>query len=215
MGRDDELTSHTNPDIPTPGLGLVVNGLTTHTNTQPPDQPITLKTPVSDSPVATDQESGISKSSRIKEKVLYKVMCSLVELIDLEPRFNCLPVQCHSVTHVQDVPKLYKKAFMMKDGQKWKDACIEEMESLKKNSVWSLVDRPDSRQVIWGMWLFKKKNLVGGGVKHKAQFVTMGNAQVEEIDYTKTFPPTGKPALLRLLVAVAVIHGWTSTRWTL
>lgn len=132
----------------------------------------------------------------------------MVELVKKGPWFDCLPVQCNAVSQALDVPKSYKKALKLPDGHHWQLACEKEMESLKDKCVWTLVDRPTSRQVIRGLWLFKRKQLLGGGVKYKARFVAMENTQVEGIDYTKTFAPTGKPAFLRLLVAVAAIHGW-------
>lgn len=58
------------------------------------------------------------------------------------------------------------------------------------------------------MWLFKRKTRTDGSIKHKARYVAMGNTQVAGIHYSETLAPTGKPASLRLLVAVAAIHGW-------
>lgn len=58
------------------------------------------------------------------------------------------------------------------------------------------------------MWLFKRKPLLSGGIKHKARYVAMGNTQIEGEDFGETFAPTGKPSSLRPLVAVAAIQAW-------
>ena len=135
-------------------------------------------------------------------------MCSVAELVDDEPRFDCLPPHCHAVKPIDECPKSYKKAMLMYNGGSWKAACEKEMKSLKDKHVWTLVERPVDRQIIQGMWLFKRKPLVGGGIKHKARYVAMGNTQVEGVNYHETFAPTGKPASFRLLVAIAAIQGW-------
>lgn len=36
----------------------------------------------------------------------------------------------------------------------------------------------------------------------------MGNTQREGVDYDETYAPTGKPASLRLLIALAAIFAW-------
>lgn len=75
--------------------------------------------------------------------------------------------------------------------------------------VWKLVDCPPrSTNVIRGLWIFRKKLLADGvSVKFKARFVAMGNTQKEGEDYGETFAPTGKPASLRLLTAIAAVNG--------
>lgn len=135
-------------------------------------------------------------------------MCTLDELVLEEPQFDCVPPSCQSIEIPLEIPKSYKKVVLLPDGLRWKEACIKEFDPLKSKSVWTLVDRPFDRKVIRGMWLFRRKALINGGVNYKALYVALGNTQVEGNAYHDTFAPTGKPASLRLLVAVASIHSW-------
>lgn len=112
------------------------------------------------------------------------------------------------VPNTDDTPKSLKAALNMFDGPLWRAACKKEVTSLRDKKVWKLVDQPTNKKVIRGMWLFKRKPLLDGCVKHKAQYVAMGKTEVEGEDYGETFAPTGKPSSLRLLVAVAAINDW-------
>jgi hypothetical protein len=122
--------------------------------------------------------------------------------------FSCLPECFNAYLNTTPDPKSFKKAMLAGDSPKWKLACDKEMSSLLKKDVWTLVDRPTHKAVIRGMWIFRKKNNPDNSVKYKARFVAMGNTQVEGEDYGDTFAPTGKPTSLRLLFAMAAIHGW-------
>lgn len=44
-------------------------------------------------------------------------------------------------------------------------------------------------------------------MEFKTKFVAIGNTQKDREDYSKTFAPTGKPASLRLITALAAING--------
>jgi hypothetical protein len=55
------------------------------------------------------------------------------------------------------------------EGRLWKEAMVEEMESLHKNETWDLVKLPNGRKPIGSKWVFKKKlNAIGQVKKYKA-----------------------------------------------
>jgi hypothetical protein len=55
---------------------------------------------------------------------------------------------------------------------------MEEMDSIKENGTWSLVDLPPGRKPIGVKWVFKVKRDEHGAVsKHKACLVVKGYAQ--------------------------------------
>ena len=59
--------------------------------------------------------------------------------------------------------------------QCWKDAMMEEYESIVNNDVWEIVPRPDGKSVVTSKWIFKIKHTVGGSIKkYKARFVARG-----------------------------------------
>eukprot|EP00253_Pinus_taeda_P017001 PITA_17001 len=58
------------------------------------------------------------------------------------------------------------------DGQLWKEAMVDEMESLHKNEAWDMVELPARGKTISSKWVFKKTTNVEGKVeKYKARLV--------------------------------------------
>ncbi|GKC30762.1 hypothetical protein Tco_1038056 [Tanacetum coccineum] len=59
-------------------------------------------------------------------------------------------------------PLTYQEAFACEDSSKWKAAMKEEMDSLKKNKTWELVDHPVGQKLVSCKWLFKIKEGIEG-----------------------------------------------------
>ena len=78
------------------------------------------------------------------------------------------------MSHIIDSkPTTYEEAY---SHQVWKDAMMEEYQSIMKNDVWEVVSRLEGNSVVNSKCLFKIKNGVYGSVeKHKARFVARGN----------------------------------------
>ena len=71
--------------------------------------------------------------------------------------------------------------------QVWKDAKVEEYQSIMKNDVWEVVPTPEGKSVVTSKWLFKIKHAADGSIeKYKARFVARGFSQKEGIDYDET-----------------------------
>jgi hypothetical protein len=74
--------------------------------------------------------------------------------------------------------------------QVWRDAMMEEYNSIMKNDVWEVVPRPEGKSVVTSRWLYKLKHDADGSIeKYKARFVARGFSQVEGVDYDETFAP--------------------------
>ena len=74
-----------------------------------------------------------------------------------------------------DEPATYAEAMVDPDSRKWQDAMKSEIESLKENQVWNLVDRPDGVTTIECKWIYKKKKDIDGNVHiYKARLVAKG-----------------------------------------
>jgi hypothetical protein len=56
-----------------------------------------------------------------------------------------------------DETKLVDEAVDFAKGKLWKDAMVEEMESLHKNETWDLFKLPSGRKLVGRKWVFKKK----------------------------------------------------------
>ena len=68
--------------------------------------------------------------------------------------------------------------------QCWKDAMMEEYESIMKNNVWEIVSRPDEKFVVTSKWIFKIKYSIDKSImKYKARFVARVFSQKQGGDY--------------------------------
>jgi hypothetical protein len=69
------------------------------------------------------------------------------------------------------------------DQQVWRDAMLEEYDSIMCNDVWEVVPRPLEKSVVTLRWLYKTKYAADGSIeKHKARFLACGFSQVEGVD---------------------------------
>ena len=85
----------------------------------------------------------------------------------------------------------------------WERAMLEEVNSLKQNKTWELVDPPKDRRVLSGKWVFKlKRGPHGEVIRHKARWVVRGFTQEEGIDYDETFASVVKPMSYKALFAI-------------
>ncbi|GJR40444.1 retrovirus-related pol polyprotein from transposon TNT 1-94 [Tanacetum coccineum] len=67
----------------------------------------------------------------------------------------------------------------------------EEMDSLRKNKTWELVDHPAGQKVVSCIWLFRIKEGIEGVQKprYKARLVARRFTQRAGIDYNEVFSP--------------------------
>ncbi|GJY97359.1 retrotransposon protein, putative, ty1-copia subclass [Tanacetum coccineum] len=80
-----------------------------------------------------------------------------------------------------------------------------EMQSLKDNQVWYLVDLPSNSRTVGCKWLFKKKTDIDGNVHtFKARLVEKGYTQTYKADYGETLSPVADIRAIRILLAIAV-----------
>ena len=91
----------------------------------------------------------------------------------------------------------------------WHNAMIEEIKALHGNHTWSLVPLHSSMNVVGSRWVYKIKRHADGRIdRYKARLVARGFTQQEGIDYLETFSPVVKPTTVRLVITIAVTHGW-------
>ena len=91
----------------------------------------------------------------------------------------------------------------------WLKAMKAELQALQTNNTWTLTDLPANKKAIGCRWVYKIKYHADGSVeRYKARLVAKGYTQMEGLDFLDTFSPVAKLTAVRLLLALAAIHGW-------
>nr|GEY01038.1 hypothetical protein [Tanacetum cinerariifolium] len=84
-----------------------------------------------------------------------------------------------------------------------------EMQSMKDNKVWELVDLPLNGKTVGHKWLLKKKTDMDGAVHtYKARLVAKGFTQTLGIDYVETFSPVADIRAIRILIAITAFYDY-------
>ena len=103
-----------------------------------------------------------------------------------------------------DEPQTFEEAMSSPQATQWRKAMEEEIDSLKLNKTWELVDLPDRRRPVTNKWVYKIKRHPNGDIdRFKARLVARGYTQKKGIDYEETFSPVVKYDSVRALLAVA------------
>ncbi|KAG8499415.1 hypothetical protein CXB51_005894 [Gossypium anomalum] len=103
-------------------------------------------------------------------------------------------------------PSSYEEAARNRN---WKKAMEAELEMIRKNETWDLVDKPDQKKVIGVKWVFRAKfNSDGSLNKHKARLVVKGYSQEYGTDFMETFAPVARLDTIKLLFALAAQKQW-------
>ena len=104
-------------------------------------------------------------------------------------------------------PKSVKSALQ---SPHWLAAMRDELSALKQNHTWELVPRKDDMNVVGSRWVFKTKLKSDGSIERfKARLVAQGYTQSLGVDFFETFSPVIKPPTIRLVLSLALIHGWS------
>nr|GEY02056.1 retrotransposon protein, putative, Ty1-copia subclass [Tanacetum cinerariifolium] len=84
-----------------------------------------------------------------------------------------------------------------------------EMQSMKDNEVWVLVELPPNGKTVGSKWLFKKKTDMDGNVHiYKARLVAKGYTKTPGIEYEETFSPVADIKAIRILIAIAAYYDY-------
>nr|GEZ27074.1 hypothetical protein [Tanacetum cinerariifolium] len=93
--------------------------------------------------------------------------------------------------------------------EKWLNAMNVEMQSMKDNEVWVLVELPPNGKTVGSKWLFKKKTDMDGNVHiYKARLVAKGYTQTSGIAYEETFSPVADIRAIRIRIAIAAYYDY-------
>ncbi|GJW18576.1 retrotransposon protein, putative, ty1-copia subclass [Tanacetum coccineum] len=121
-----------------------------------------------------------------------------------EPQSDINPIRRSTRTRHSPDPALSDPEF-----DKWLAAMNVEMQSMKDNQVWDLVELPPNGKTVGSKWLFKKKTNMDGNVHtYKARLVAKGFTRTYGVDYEETFSPVADIRAIRILIAIAAYYDY-------
>ena len=113
------------------------------------------------------------------------------------------------VAESNDEPANYKSALLDPESEKWHEAMNAEMQSMRDNQVWNLVELPPECRAVGSKWIFKRKTDMHGNVQtYKARLVAKGFTQTHGVDYDETFSPVAMIKSIRILLAIAAYYDY-------
>lgn len=103
-----------------------------------------------------------------------------------------------------DEPRDYSEANISPDKLIWQKAMEEELDSLKENTTWILVELPPDRKPISNRWVYRIKHKANGDIdRYKARLVARGFSQRAGLNYNETFSPVARFDTIRSVLSVA------------
>ena len=110
--------------------------------------------------------------------------------------------QDYDIGSVTD-PITYEEAVSCPQSELWLDAMRDEIQSMRHNGVWELIELPEGQRPIGCKWVYKTKRDSKGKVeKFKARLVAKGFTQREGVDYEATFSPVSSKDSFRVIMAL-------------
>ncbi|GKA03941.1 retrotransposon protein, putative, ty1-copia subclass [Tanacetum coccineum] len=106
-------------------------------------------------------------------------------------------------------PANYKAALLDPESDKCLAAINVEIQSMKDNQLWELVDLPPNGKTVGSKWIFKKKTDMDGNVHiYKACLVAKGFTQTYGVDYEETFSPVVDIRGIGILIAITAFYDY-------
>uniref|UniRef100_A0ABD2X7J8 Reverse transcriptase Ty1/copia-type domain-containing protein n=1 Tax=Trichogramma kaykai TaxID=54128 RepID=A0ABD2X7J8_9HYME len=94
-----------------------------------------------------------------------------------------------------DTPRTFEEAIISVDKDEWVKAMDREIEVLKKNKTWKVVEKIEGKKTIDVKWVYTRKT----GGKYKARLVVRGFQQKDQIE--DVYAPVAKVQTLKTLLA--------------
>jgi hypothetical protein len=154
---------------------------------------------------AVQEQPRIEDQLLVDQKYLYKESpprrTSRISA-GIKPR-KLIDYECYMIQH-QPEPRSIKQVYKSSEKDQWIQAMSKEIQSLRNNKTWRLVDKPSGKNIVGSRWVFKRKlDSRGNVIEYKARLVAQGYSQKYGADYFEVFAPVVRSSTFRMLLAVA------------
>lgn len=111
---------------------------------------------------------------------------------------------CSAIEQKLCDPSNYNEALEGDNSINWVSAMDEEIENLRENDTWELVNLPPDKTCIGCKWTYKTKYDGEGNLdKYKARLVALGYSEKYGRDFEEVYAPVVKYTTLRTLLTIA------------
>ena len=101
----------------------------------------------------------------------------------------------------------YKEAMKSEHAPKWLDAMKDEIQSMRTNDVWDIVEIPNVAKTVGCKWVYKTKCDSKGSIERfKARLVAKCFTQRKGIYYTETFSPVSTKDSFRIVMTFVAYY---------
>lgn len=153
-----------------------------------------------ESEMTNDERDNVNNAQKRKEETLTVKRTSSRKKGPVERYGNPITHYIY-VNYVNaNVPSTFEEALDSKDSKEWQKAMNSEIESLKKNKTWVVVDKPENKKIIDVKWVYKAKS----DNSYKARLVVKGFQQKESIE--NVYSPVGKTQTLKILLSYCCVN---------
>lgn len=85
-------------------------------------------------------------------------------------------------------------------------AMKEEIDSLKKNKIWDLLDTPKDQRQVGCKWIFKKKIGIQGieRTRYKTRLVVKGLRKRKDVNFNESFSPVVNQTSIKMVLSVVI-----------
>ena len=99
-----------------------------------------------------------------------------------------------------NVPNTFEEALNSSESKEWQRAMNSEIECLKKNNTWVVIDKPQNKKIIDVKWVYKRKS----DDSLKARLVVRGFQQRECQE--NVYSPVEKMETLKILLSYCCVN---------
>nr|GFD03903.1 putative retrotransposon Ty1-copia subclass protein [Tanacetum cinerariifolium] len=126
----------------------------------------------------------------------------MLKFLFVDPQGFYVDVKEYNLKDLNEPPN-YKAALSDPEFDKWLEDMNTEMQSMKDNQVWVLVDLPPNGQTVGSKWLFKKR-LTWMAMR----LIANGYTQTYDVDNGETFSFVSDIRATRILLAIVAFYDY-------